>query len=251
MAGSNLVQSVLRGTEIVEAIASAEDGLTLNEISVQVNLKTTTVYNILRTFCASAWLQREADGRYFIGSGLQSVARCGNNSAVLAQAVPVLMELNKQFPNGTLTFAEFTADGIWCRLRMSPERSGVIQRRMLQRFAPYRTATGVLFQAFLSEEEFAPITNFFSFEEYGLRVWKDKKEFDNHLVEVRKKGYATCPVMPELSLAVALPVQSNIPEYHELRYVLGISFRNTIKNEEKPVVLKKLQAAVKKLAKFV
>ena len=84
MAGSNLVQSVLRGTEIVEVIARSEDGLTLNEISIQVNLKTTTVYNILRTLCVSEWLKRDTDGKYFIGSRFLSVARNGNGSATLS-----------------------------------------------------------------------------------------------------------------------------------------------------------------------
>jgi DNA-binding IclR family transcriptional regulator len=250
MAGSNLVQSVLRGTEIVEAIAQAEDGLTLNEISVQVDLKTTTVYNILRTFCASGWLKRDSDGKYFIGVSLLSVVRNGNGSAVLSQAVPVMLELSEQFPGGTLTFAEFANDGIWCRLRVSPDRPGVIQRRMLQRFMPYASATGLLFQAFMSEDEFAPAAELYSFSEYGLRLWNSEGEFEKCLAKVRENGYASSPEVRTTSLAIALPVHGDALDNHELRYALGISFKNTAEIE-KSEVLEKMQAAVKNLAKFI
>ena len=250
MAGSNLVQSVLRGTEIVEAVAHAEEGLTLNEISVQVDLKTTTVYNILRTFCASGWLNRDGEGKYFIGTGLMSVARNGSGSAVLSQAVPIMRELNKQFPNGTLTFSEFTDDGIWCRLRMSPERPGVLQRRMLQRFMPYVSATGILFQAFMSEEEFSGLADFYPFSGYGLKVWNSEAEFEKYLEEVREKGYAVSPITGKTSFAITFPVQGDDPEHHELRYVLGISFKD-MTVIEKNEVLEKMQAAVRNLAKFV
>ena len=250
MAGSNLVQSVLRGTEIVEAVARSEEGLTLNEISVQVKLKTTTVYNILRTFCVSGWLDKDSDGKYFIGSGLLSAVRAGNGSAVLAQAIPVLLELNEQFPEGTLTFSEFSEDGIWCRLRMSPDRQGMIQRRVLQRFPPYTSATGIVFQAFMNEEEFAPVADLYPFHEYNLKLWDNEKEFENHLVEVREKGYALRPGAVTKNKAIAFPVQGDEPEHHELRYVLGISFNKGTKFNE-PEVLEKMREAVKSLAKFV
>ncbi len=250
MAGSNLVQSVLRGTEIVEAVARSEEGLTLNEISLQVKLKTTTAYNILRTFCVTGWLEKDSEGRYFIGSGLLSVVRAGNGSAVLAQTIPVLLELNEQFPDGTLTFSEFAVDGIWCRLRMSPDRPGMIQRRVLQRFTPYTSATGIVFQALMSEEEFAPVAELYPFYEYNQKIWNDEKEFESHLAEVCEKGYAVSPVVRTTSIALAFPVQGDKPEHHELRYALGISFNKNVKADE-PEVLARMREAVKSLAKFV
>jgi DNA-binding IclR family transcriptional regulator len=250
MAGNNLVQSVLRGTEIVESIAHAEDGLNLNEISTKVGLKKTTVYNILRTFCVAGWLKQDAGNKYFIGASLLSVVRNGNGSAVLSQAIPVMMELNEYFPNGTLTFSEFTNDGIWCRLRMSPDRPSVMQRRMLQRFMPYITATGVLFQAFMSEEEFAPATEHYQFPDYGLRIWSNEEEFEKHLAKVRKSGYATSPVVGASSLAITLPIHGAEPDSHELHYALGISFKN-IMEVDKNEVLERMQVAVKNLTKFI
>jgi DNA-binding IclR family transcriptional regulator len=250
MAGSNLVQSVLRGTEIVEIIAHAEDGLTLNEVSAQVGLKTTTVYNIIRTLCAAGWLERDPDGKYFVGPGLVSVVRNGNNSAVLAQAVPLMLELREYFPNGTLTFSEFTDGGIWCRLRLSPDRPGMIQRRVLQSLLPYTSATGILFQAFLGHEEFLPLTERYPFHDYGLNVWNSIKAFEEHLAKVRETGYAILPVSHLLSLAMALPVQGKEAEGHELRYALGISFRADV-HVEKSELLGKMREAVKTLAKFV
>lgn len=250
MAGSNLVQSVLRGTEIVEVVARSEEGLTLNEISLQVKLKATTVYNILRTFCVSGWLEKDSDGKYFIGSGLLSAVRAGNGSAVLAQAIPVMLELNEQFPNGTLTFSEFAADGIWCRLRMSPDRQGMIQRRVLQHFPPYTSATGIVFQAFMSEEEFSPVAELYPFHDYNLQQWDNEKDFEDHLAEVRAAGYALRPGAITKNLAIAFPVQGEEPEHHELRYVLGISF-NKQDEVNKPEVLVRMREAVKSLAKFV
>ncbi|MDD5599667.1 MAG: IclR family transcriptional regulator C-terminal domain-containing protein [Victivallaceae bacterium] len=248
MAGSNLVQSVLRGTEIVEIIAQAEGGLTLNEVSVQVGLKTTTAYNIIRTLCAAAWLERDPDGKYFIGSGLVAVVRSGNSSAVLAQAVPLMLELKEYFPDGTFTFSEFTDDGIWCRLRLSPERPGMIQRRMLQRFRPYVSATGILFQAFLAPDEFSPVTELYPFYDYGHREWNNPEEFEKHLEEVRTNGYAVSPLHSSTSIALAFPVMGK--EDQELHYALGISF-GIGAYAEKSEIVKKMQEATKALAKFV
>ncbi len=249
MAGSNLVQSIIRGTEIVEVVSRSEEGMSLNQIAEQVGLKTTTVYNLLRSFCASDWLERDAEGKYFVGPGLLTVVRAGNGSAVLSRAMVILRELHESMKSATLTFSEFTDDGIWCRLRMSPDRPGVVQRRMLQRMLPYSSATGLMFQAFLSKDELIHLESMFPFEEYGIGLWKNHQELDDFLAEIRKKGYATSKSLRTVSLAIALPVNNGCPEEHDLRYALGVSFRDT--HAELPVVLKKAQTAVDKLIKFI
>ena len=160
------------------------------------------------------------------------------------------MELHEQLPNGVLTFSEFNNDSIWARLRISPDRPGVIQRRMLQRFMPYTSATGLLFQAFMCEEEFSSIAELYPFSEYGLKVWDSEGQLEKHLAEIRKNGYATSPTCRSISFAIALPVQGECPEHHELHYALGGSFNSTAKID-KTEVLEKMQIAVKNLAKFV
>ena len=115
MAGSNLVQSILRGTEIVEAVSRSEEGMTLNQIAEQVGLKTTTVYNLLRSFCASDWLERDAEGKYFVGPGLLTVVRAGNGSAVLSRAMVILRELHESMKGATLTHfgAPWASSNTW------------------------------------------------------------------------------------------------------------------------------------------
>jgi len=102
----------------------------------------------------------------------------------------------------------------------------------------------------MSEEEFAPAAELYPFPEYGLRLWNSEEEFETCLAKVRKIGYATSPMVRTTSLAIALPVHDDDSDNHELRYALGISFKNTAEIE-KSEVLEKMQAAVKNLAKFV
>lgn len=246
MAGSNLVQSLLRGTEIVDAVAKSEEGLTLNQISQQVNLKTTTVYNLLRTFCATGWLERDAEGKYFIGPGLLSAVRAGNGGAVLSQTVPVMLELAEKFPQGTMTFSEFTSEGIWCRLRVSPDRPDVVQRRLLQQFKPYTTATGLMFQAFLAPDEFAPMSELYPFPDYGLGYWNSQQDLDEFLAESRERGYVVTDFSTRCTLAMALPISGGADE-NEIKYSLGLSLPRD-KNTDIEEILENMKTAISKIS---
>lgn len=249
MAGSNLVQSLLRGTEIVDAVANSEEGLTLNQISQQVGLKTTTVYNLLRTFCATGWLERDAEGRYFIGPGLLSAVRAGNGGAVLSQTVPVMLELAEKFPLGTMTFSEFTGEGIWCRLRMSPDKPGIVQRRLLQQFKPYTSATGLMFQAFMAPDEFAPISDLYPFPDYGLGYWNSQSDLEDFLAVSRNKGYVVTDFSTRCTLAMALPVSGGADE-NEVKYALGMSIPND-ESMKIEYILENMRTAINKISMVI
>ena len=246
MAGSNLVQSLLRGTEIVDAVAKSEEGLTLNQISQQVGLKTTTVYNLIRTFCATGWLERDAEGKYFIGPGLLSAVRVGNGGAVLSQTIPVIMELAEKFPQGTITFSEFTGEGIWCRLRMSPDKPGVVQRRLLQQFKPYTSATGLMFQAFLAADEFAPLSELYPFPDYGLGYWNSQQDLDEFLARARDNGYVVTDFSTRCTMAMALPISGGADE-NEVKYALGMSIPND-GNMNIEDILENMKTAINKIS---
>ena len=49
MPGTELVQSVERALDILELVSDAENGLRLNEIASRINLKNSTVHNLIRT----------------------------------------------------------------------------------------------------------------------------------------------------------------------------------------------------------
>ena len=58
MANSDLVQSLLRGLDLVEMLADHPEGLHLNDIAAKSGLKKPTAHNLLRTLCARGFAAR-------------------------------------------------------------------------------------------------------------------------------------------------------------------------------------------------
>ena len=59
MANSDLVQSLLRGLDIVELLAAHPEGMRLNDLADATGLKKPTAHNLLRTLCARDFVAQD------------------------------------------------------------------------------------------------------------------------------------------------------------------------------------------------
>ena len=70
MANSDLVQSLLRGLDLVEMLADHPEGMYLNDLAARAGLKKPTAHNLLRTLVSRGFAARDEAGRYTAGPAL-------------------------------------------------------------------------------------------------------------------------------------------------------------------------------------
>lgn len=247
MAGGDLVQSLLRATDIINAVSEAKQGISLQELSSQLNLNNTTAYNLIRTLKHRNWLRKDKTGRYFIGNGLLSIASSSSNNHILERSGEVLLDLAKKYPEATITLSEFVAGEIFCRRRVSPDKPGIIQQPDNQKFMPYTSVTGLIFQAFLPTDLFDIAEDKYPFYEFGIGAWGSEEKLKQHLKTVKEKGYAENPQFNNnrgFLLAVPLKSSNDAPSY-----VVGIAIKtNKLPKKETNQIRKDLQKAADEIS---
>jgi len=208
MAKNSLVQSVVRALDILDMVAGAEDGLTLQGIAGRLEVPPPTAYNLARTLLTRGYLEKTAHpARYRLGPALLDILRWRSERALLQRAGDELRTLSATFPQATLVFCEHVGGEISAVLRISAERPSVLQRNYQHAMAPYASVSSLVFLALWSEAEREQYRARHPFEEFGVRVWRDRAALDAFLTEVRRAGYACLPVSETSgSLRIAAPV---------------------------------------------
>ena len=71
MARNELVHSLLRAMDVLELVGQADRGMTLAEVCSGLDMKPSTVHNILRTLAARDYLERTTSPvRFRLGSAV-------------------------------------------------------------------------------------------------------------------------------------------------------------------------------------
>jgi DNA-binding IclR family transcriptional regulator len=68
-------QTLDRGLRVLEVLRGHPDGLSLQEVAMQLKLHRTITYRLLNTLMAHRLVQRMDDSRYYLGSGLTELAQ--------------------------------------------------------------------------------------------------------------------------------------------------------------------------------
>lgn len=207
MANSDLVQSLLRGLDILRLLASSPVGMRLQDLAETTGIKKTTVHNLARTLRARGFLEKDAFGRYRLGPAVQELSSQAQRGGLLLKASELMQQMQRQFPPAILTFSEITASSVVCRLRMSPDRPGEVQRPSSQYFSPYISATAICLQATGSNA--AELERLFPFAEYGQGRWQSWNEFLAVKAEVISNGYYRQFDENHGSLTLAIAVPDN------------------------------------------
>jgi DNA-binding IclR family transcriptional regulator len=205
MTSEALVQSLLRGMDILDRIARSQDGMRLKDVSDALQLKTPTAHNLLKTLAARGFVERNGGQHYRLGPAFQEILRLGQEQRSRQDVQAAVEKLWQELPYSTVTYSIRTCDEISVPLRISPDRPGVVQRPAHRFFNPYATASGLTFLAFSSDDEKLALMETHSFYERGVALWGTLEALDEALRTMRKAGYALLP-FPEPYMRVAAPV---------------------------------------------
>ena len=214
MPGSDKVQSVLRALDLLRAIAEAPSGLRLGDMAEATGLGKTTAHNLVRTLCARGFLARDASGRYVMGDAVYEMAQLGRRNAIMEEAALQMRRLGQEFPATVITFSEMTPAAIYCRMRLSPDRPGEIQRPLDRIFTPYVSVTAICLQA--TGLNAGGFEQRFPFDEHGAGRWATRGDFMKAKDEVRRSG--RCLRHNSGTMAIAFAVPEN--------FALGFSIEN-------------------------
>lgn len=215
MANSNMVNSLLKALDIFKAVSEAENGLRLNELSEHFGMKKTTVHNLVRTLCARGFLIKDGCNRFQIGPAVSDIMLNQHRQKGVKKAAKVIRELYEAFPNATITFSELIGTEVHCRLRMSPDRPGLLEKPTARLFPPYNSAAGICFQA-VNSSYYKDKASDSYFEEYAAHRWKSLEKFKAFLGEARNKGYVLLEDKERSEIKFAVPAG----EY----FALGVRF---------------------------
>lgn len=220
MANSDLVQSLLRGIDILIMLSENKSGMRVGEIADVIGVKSPAAHNLLRTLAARDMVEKR-DFKYHLGTGVYRFSIQEGATQLREKSKACLLSLVKKYPNATYTFASFQHDGLHIWLRVSPDRPGTIQEPTENPFHnAYGNASGIAFQAFGDKASREKIWLCYPFHEYGAHLWGSYENLENHLETVREKGYATLPFEDKVRVAVAVPIYDS---NGALRLVLGAS----------------------------
>ena len=188
MANSDLVQSLLRGLDLLKLISTHQDGLRLNEIAQLTGMKKTTLHNLLRTLIAKNFAVKTNADRFRIGPELLDIAAAVRVSNRQNRIAEKLREVAEAFPDCIITLSTINTGTISCVFRISPDLPGVLQRPEQYNFMPYTSASAIVLQA-VNPHKAQQLERDYPFEEYGIGMWGNIENFRNTACDVSRNGY--------------------------------------------------------------
>ena len=240
MPHSELVQSLLRGLDILKHISSRTDGMRLNELSVVTGLKKPTLHNLLRTLIARGFVFKDNMNRFNIGPALYEIAGSGALPRRQIKIQTAFVKLHTALPGCTVTLAGLSVNTVRCLLRISPDVPGELQHPAERYFTPYVMASSIVLQAAYPEEAKA-LEERYPFDEYGVGMWGNMENFSAAKQKVLQDGFccriskgmaALAFVMPEFyALGFHFPLDNdfNVSKYRKI----ADDFRAMVWEEQK------------------
>lgn len=207
MPSNKLVQSVTRALMILELLSTEEDGLTLQQLCQELDLKSPTAHNLLRTLMDRGFVDKlDSPVRYRLGNAMIDLVDQYRNRGAQRLAARAVSSVFAQFGNIRTTYCEEIGGDVVLKLRMTPERPGLLEKPWHSVMLAYTSASVLVFQAFWRDDQRFDYTQRYPFEQYGATSWESEEQLAAFLDEVRAKGYAAPPVTPSGLSRIAVPV---------------------------------------------
>jgi DNA-binding IclR family transcriptional regulator len=201
------VQSVLRGIDLLDLLSEAPEGMRLSEMARALDLKAPTTHNLVRTLAMRGLVTQAEDGRYALGPGVLELADRVRRSRSRQEAEQAVRELGALECGPIVNYSLPATDRLMVRLRMSPDRPGIVQHPANKDNPIYSTANGLAFLAFAPEDQVITMRQAQPFHEYGIRLWPSLDALEAFLAEVRDKGCAVPPFDGQELYLVSAPVR--------------------------------------------
>lgn len=179
-----------KALDIIDILRGSPQPLSLNDLTVRVELTKSSVFRILHTLEVSGYIDRDPTGRYSVVADLRASAPGQLRPALVQAALPALKELSREFGE-TVSVA--------LRFENRVEVVGTIESPHLIRMGntvgrivpPHASSLGKAIAAFQPEEVRERLVRSYGIHRFTERTVTDEVELKREFERVRSRGYST------------------------------------------------------------
>ena len=190
----NLVQTIERVTTIFDAMAQSSRGISLKELSAQVDLPKGTTHRLLSSLAYFGYVRQTAESKnYHLGFKLVELGnRLLDHLDLRAQTRPFIVSLCQRTKETVHLVVLDQNEALYVDKVISDEKPGGLQMvsRVGLRVPAHCSSVGKVFLAQLSDQELVLFVNEKGLEKRTENTINDLDELKRHLMIVRERGYA-------------------------------------------------------------
>lgn len=221
----SLIKSIQKATKILAAFSNEEPELGVVELSKKLGLYKSTVFRFLKTLQEEDLVRRNPEnGKYRLGMRLFFMGSIAVNQLdIVSSAKPYLKELQELFSETVNLFIYDNGNVICIDRKESPRQVTTRPRGLIS--PPHCSGAGKAVLAFLPPREAEQIIKEKGLPPYTKKTITDPLLFNEHLKEIRRKGYAidheeyedglTCVAVPLMdfkarvagSISISMPTE--------------------------------------------
>lgn len=241
------VQVLDRALDLIELLATSENGLSIAELSATTGLPKSTIHRILSTYAERHYVEKnEETSIYALGHKFVEVASLYLNKIELkTEAAPIMHQMATTF-DAVAYLAVLDNNEVMYLERAEQFNSLRLYTQIGKREPLYCTGLGKVLLAALPEQECERITSQLSFKPYTDNTIREEAELLRQVAEVRVRGYAL-----DHGEHVADCQCLAVPIYDYTRKVMAamsISGHNLLGNHSEEFIYEKMHEAAMELS---
>ncbi len=185
------VQSIERGLDLLEALAAAQDGVRIVDLSSRVALHASTTHRLLATLSGRGYVrQNNQTGRYFLGPRVLQLAHAfDEHSTILALAHPYLQSLMEA--SGETANLALLDSGEAVYVDQVPSPRLVRMFAAIGRRVPlHSTGCGKVFLAYMTKAAVGQILKEKGLPKSTRHTIATYAELEREMAEIRRRGFA-------------------------------------------------------------
>ncbi|MEM7576907.1 MAG: helix-turn-helix domain-containing protein [Planctomycetota bacterium] len=183
------IQSISRALELMDAVASAERGLTVAEGAKAVGLKRTTVHNLLQALAEHGVVSASGrPARYRLGPTPAKWIEAEHGNGFWGRARRALADTYDREPRLGWVLSALTDGDIRRKLQRPAQNPIVAACPDTGPCHPYASALTLAYQAWCDPDAMLEFRLRYRFNEFGIALWEKPEALDAFLAAGRERG---------------------------------------------------------------
>jgi len=181
-----------KALDIIAILRSSVQPMSLNELTLRLNLAKSSVFRILHTLEVSGYIERDTAGRYEVTADLRAWGPGRLRTALVDAAMPALKELSREFRE-TVSLAMYFENRVEVVATVeSPHliRMGNTVGRIVP---PHASSLGKAVAAFQREEVRDRLIRSYGIHRFTEHTITDEVELKQEFERIRALGFSTDP----------------------------------------------------------
>ncbi len=186
-----MIQALSRCVDILKHVAEKPDGIKIADLARIMDLKYTTVYNLIQSLIQEGLLEYDENEVLRLGKLVTTLHRRRFTTAGRQAVVEKMRGLNRNY-QCSLTFSQYQNGKVIGRLNSNTSKGGFIHTSS-GALEYFNTVSGVAHTAFLPVRERDILIKENQFDDKAVKRWGDYSTFEKAVRECRERGYALLP----------------------------------------------------------